>query len=127
MTLDVCKDKFIATALVNKVSKCRQCLSKFVGATWIDQSTTKLQTAFVRRGSTSQTAVSSSKDAREDAGDSLPISQIRKPLEKIMSKSNSVSHQKGTQNKLVLLDENSMPLSFVRVLNLARNHSALFK
>jgi hypothetical protein len=42
MTLDVRKDQFLPTVLVNEVGECGQCLSEFVRATWIDQSATKL-------------------------------------------------------------------------------------
>ena len=41
MTLDICENQFLPTALVNKMGECRQCLAKFVSAAWMDQSPTE--------------------------------------------------------------------------------------
>ena len=46
MTLDICKNQLLPTALVNKMGKCRQCLAKFVSAARMDQSPTEFPDSF---------------------------------------------------------------------------------
>ena len=124
MTLDICKNQLLPTALVNKMAKCRQCLAKFVSGARMDQSPTEFLDSFgaARFHKPYRSILLKGWEGRSMRW--LPNFANEEALTDNNIWIKMISNEVGFTN---LLDENSMPLSFTRAMNFVRNHSTFFK